>query len=102
MVFEDYALYPTFSVYENIASPLRARKLSQAEIDERVKHMATLLGIEGHLDKLPSQISGGQKQRTALARCLIHDADIYLLDEPIAHLDCQASPSYERRIQAYS
>jgi len=89
MVFEDYALYPTFSVYENIASPLRARKLSQAEIDERVKHMANLLGIEGHLDKLPSQISGGQKQRTALARCLIHDADIYLLDEPIAHLDAK-------------
>ena len=89
MVFEDYSLYPTFSVYENIASPLRARKVPQAEVDSRVKRTASLLGIENHLEKLPSQVSGGQKQRTALARCLIRDAEIYLLDEPIAHLDAK-------------
>lgn len=89
MVFEDYSLYPTFSIYENIASPLRARKIPNREIDTRVKHIADLLGIEAHLKKLPSQVSGGQKQRTALARCLIRDADIYLLDEPIAHLDAK-------------
>ncbi len=89
MVFEDYSLYPTFSVYENIASPLRARKVSKAEIDSRVRRIAQMLGIDAHLDKLPSQISGGQKQRTALARCLIKDAEIYLLDEPIAHLDAK-------------
>jgi len=89
MVFEDYALYPTFSVYENIASPLRVRKVAREETDSRVKRIAKLLGIDEHLDKLPAQISGGQKQRTALARCLIRDAEIYLLDEPIAHLDAK-------------
>ncbi len=89
MVFEDYALYPTFSVFENIASPLRVRKVAADEVDSRVKKIAKLLGIDEHLEKLPSQISGGQKQRTALARCLIRDAEIYLLDEPIAHLDAK-------------
>ncbi len=89
MVFEDYALYPTFSVYENIASPLRLRKVAGGELDARVRKIAKLIGIDQHLEKLPSQISGGQKQRTALARCLIRDAEIYLLDEPIAHLDAK-------------
>jgi ABC-type sugar transport system ATPase subunit len=89
MTFEDYALYPTFSVYENIASPLRVRAVPREELDTRVKRTAKLLGIDEHLEKLPSQISGGQKQRTALARCLIRDAEIYLLDEPIAHLDAK-------------
>ncbi len=89
MVFEDYALYPTFSVFENIASPLRVRKIDGAEIRARVKKIAALLGIDEHLEKLPSQISGGQKQRTALARCLVRDAEMYLLDEPIAHLDAK-------------
>ncbi len=89
MVFEDYALYPTYSVYENIASPLRLRKVAAAEVEARVQKMAKLIGIDEHLHKLPSQISGGQKQRTALARCLIRDAEIYLLDEPIAHLDAK-------------
>ncbi len=89
MVFEDYALYPTYSVYENIASPLRLRKIASGELDARVQKIAKLIGIDQHLQKLPSQISGGQKQRTALARCLIRDAEIYLLDEPIAHLDAK-------------
>ena len=89
MTFEDYALYPTFSVFENIASPLRVRKVAREDVDSRVKRTAQLLGIDEHLEKLPSQISGGQKQRTALARCLIRDAEIYLLDEPIAHLDAK-------------
>jgi ABC-type sugar transport system ATPase subunit len=89
MAFEDYALYPTHSVFENIASPLRARKMSDDDIKERVHSIAKLLGIDQHLQKLPSQVSGGQKQRTGLSRCLVRDADIYLLDEPIAHLDAK-------------
>jgi ABC-type sugar transport system ATPase subunit len=89
MAFEDYALYPTHSVFENIASPLRARKMSDDDINERVHSIAKLLGIDQHLQKLPSQVSGGQKQRTGLSRCLVRDADIYLLDEPIAHLDAK-------------
>lgn len=89
MVFEDYALYPHISVFENIASPLRIRNYSENEIKKKVDLIAKLVGIEKHLDKHPSQISGGQKQRTGLARCLIRDADIYILDEPIAHLDAK-------------
>lgn len=89
MAFEDYALYPTHSVFENIASPLRARKVPEAEVVRRVGEIAKLVGIDQHLEKLPSQISGGQKQRTGLARCLIRDADVYILDEPIAHLDAK-------------
>lgn len=89
MTFEDYVLYPTYSIFENIASPLRAHRLASSEIDSKVRRIAEAVGIDEHLDKLPSQVSGGQKQRTALARCLVRDADIYLLDEPIAHLDAK-------------
>jgi multiple sugar transport system ATP-binding protein len=89
MAFEDYALYPTHSIYENIASPLRARKESEETVRGKVESIAALVGIDQHLHKLPSQVSGGQKQRTGLARCLVRDADFYLLDEPIAHLDAK-------------
>lgn len=89
MAFEDYALYPTHSIFENIASPLRVKKVPDEEIKKRVHAIAKLLGIDKHLEKLPSQVSGGQKQRTGLSRCLVRDADIYLLDEPIAHLDAK-------------
>lgn len=89
MAFEDYALYPTHSIFENIASPLRARKEVEEVVKEKVTTIAKLVGIDKHLHKLPSQVSGGQKQRTGLARCLVRDADFYLLDEPIAHLDAK-------------
>ncbi len=89
MAFEDYALYPTHSIFENIASPLRARKMDNETISKKVKAIAQLVGIDEHLEKFPSQVSGGQKQRTGLARCLVRDADVYLLDEPIAHLDAK-------------
>ena len=89
MVFEEYALYPHLTVFENIASPLRIRKMSEEEIKKRVTMIAEMVGIHEHLHKYPSQVSGGQKQRTALARCLVREADLYLLDEPIAHLDAK-------------
>ncbi len=89
MAFEDYALYPTHTIFENIASPLRARKTPEATVKTKVEAIAELVGIDKHLHKLPSQVSGGQKQRTGLARCLVRDADFYLLDEPIAHLDAK-------------
>ena len=89
MVFEDYALYPHLTVYKNISSPLGAIGVSKEEVDKKVKETARLLQIEELLSRLPSMISGGQKQRTVLARSLVKEADEYLMDEPIAHLDAK-------------
>jgi multiple sugar transport system ATP-binding protein len=89
MVFENYALYSHLSVYENFAFPLRARKMSEAEIRKKVLEMADLLHISETLDRKPGFLSGGQRQRVALGRGLIRDADLYLLDEPISHLDAR-------------
>jgi len=89
MVFEDYALYPHLTVYKNISSPLEVLGLPKVEINQKVKDIAHLLQIEELLPRLPSMISGGQKQRTVLARSLVKEADQYLMDEPIAHLDAK-------------
>jgi len=89
MVFEDYALYPHLSVYKNISSPLEAQGLTQEEIEKKVFGIARLLQIDGLLSRPPALISGGQKQRVVLARALVKDADVYLMDEPIAHLDAK-------------
>ncbi len=89
MVFEDYALYPHLTVYKNVSSPLEAINLPKKEIDKKVKDITRLLQIEELLLRPPSMISGGQKQRTVLARSLVKNADEYLMDEPIAHLDAK-------------
>lgn len=89
MVFESYALYPQKSVYENMANPLRLRKLSKDAIDQRVKEAARILEIERLLDRRPSQLSGGQKQRVAIGRVLVREPKAFLFDEPIAHLDAK-------------
>ena len=87
MVYQQFVNYPTLSVYENIASPLRVRGLPQAEIDARVSRAAKLLRLESMLKRTPAQLSGGQQQRTAIARALVKQADLVLLDEPLANLD---------------
>lgn len=87
MAFENYALYPTLIVYENIAFPLRAKRLSEGDIKKRVSWLAELLEIEDILDSKPKELSGGQQQRISLARALVKDAEIHLMDEPISHLD---------------
>ncbi|MGI9335172.1 MAG: ABC transporter ATP-binding protein [Gammaproteobacteria bacterium] len=89
MTFESYALYPHLSVYENIASPLRARRLKRQEIERRVNEVARLLRIAPLLARRPGEISGGQKQRTALGRTLVADPEVFLLDEPLSHLDAK-------------
>jgi glycerol transport system ATP-binding protein len=87
MVFQQFMNYPGLSVYENIASPLRVARLKSDEINRRVRRAAELLGLEPLLDRLPQQISGGQQQRTAIARAIVKGADLVLLDEPLANLD---------------
>lgn len=87
MVYQQFINYPNLSVYENIASPLRVARMDKAVIDQRVREMAALLKLTPMLERKPGELSGGQQQRTALARALIKDADLVLLDEPLANLD---------------
>ncbi|WP_153772026.1 ABC transporter ATP-binding protein [Labrenzia sp. CE80] len=87
MVYQQFINYPNFSVFENIASPLRVARMAEDEIKRRVGEMAELLKLSGMLDRRPSELSGGQQQRTAMARALVKDADLVLLDEPLANLD---------------
>ncbi|MBB3065843.1 ABC transporter ATP-binding protein [Limibacillus halophilus] len=87
MVYQQFINYPNLSVFENIASPLRVARLSEPEIRSRVAAMAELLRLTPMLQRRPSQLSGGQQQRTALARALVKDSDLVLLDEPLANLD---------------
>ncbi|MDQ0390457.1 ABC transporter ATP-binding protein [Labrys monachus] len=87
MVYQQFVNYPTLSVYENIASPLRVQGLPKAEIDARVGRAAKLLRLDAMLGRTPSQLSGGQQQRTAIARALVKQARLVLLDEPLANLD---------------
>ena len=87
MVFQQFINYPNFSVYENIASPLRVAGVAESALHERVGRIAELLQLTPFLQRRPAQLSGGQQQRTALARALVKDADLVLLDEPLANLD---------------
>ena len=93
MAFETYALYPHLSVQDNLAFPLRspraAKRYSTEAIDERVRIVAGMLEIDQLLDRMPTQLSGGQKQRVALGRALVREPAVFLLDEPIAHLDAK-------------
>ncbi len=99
MVYQQFINYPSMSVFENIASPLRiAGKLSEAEIRSRVNAMAERLHISRYLDRLPGALSGGQQQRCALARALIKDAGLLLLDEPLVNLDYKLREELRREL----
>ena len=87
MVFQNYALYPHMTVYENLAFGLKLRKYSKSEIDTRVQHAAKILGIDSYLDRKPKALSGGQRQRVALGRAIVRQPKVFLFDEPLSNLD---------------
>ncbi len=88
-VFQNYALYPHMSVYENIAFPLRMRKTDKKEIDKKVKETASILNLTELLQRKPKQLSGGQRQRTALGRAIVRNPKVFLMDEPLSNLDAK-------------
>ncbi len=87
MVFQNYALYPHMTVFENLAFGLKLRKYPKAEIETRVKTAARILGIDSYLDRKPKALSGGQRQRVALGRAIVRQPKVFLFDEPLSNLD---------------
>ena len=97
MAFQNFALYPHMKAYDNIASPLRAYKMNESEIEEKVKEVARLLKIEHVLNQFPKELSNGQKQRTSLARSLVNKPAVVLLDDPLRNVD--AKIRFEMRLE---
>src|SRR5262249_25933299 len=89
MVFQNYALYPHMSVFDNMAFGLRMRKFSRAEIAKRVKEADEILGIQAYLNRKPRQLSGGKRQRVALGRAIVRHPRVFLFDEPLSNLDAK-------------
>jgi len=89
MVFQNYALYPHLTVYENIAFPLRLAKMDNAEVDRLVKEASSTLELDEHLQRKPGNLSGGQRQRVAMGRAIVRQADAFLFDEPLSNLDAK-------------
>jgi multiple sugar transport system ATP-binding protein len=89
MVFQNYALYPHMSVYENMAFALKLRKTPKSEIDRRVKEAAQLLQLDEYLSRKPKALSGGQRQRVAMGRAIVREPQVFLMDEPLSNLDAK-------------
>ncbi|MFW5782035.1 MAG: ABC transporter ATP-binding protein [Candidatus Muiribacteriaceae bacterium] len=89
MVFQDYALYPHMSVYDNMAYGLKIKGLAKDEIASRVRNAADILGLSGELNKKPKALSGGQRQRVAVGRTIVREPDVFLFDEPLSNLDAK-------------
>ncbi len=101
MAFEGYSLYPTVSVQDNIAFALKASSLNTGEVSRKVKEIAEMLEITDILDRFPTSISGGEQQRVSLARALIREADLHLLDEPMGQLEPQLRTLLRSRVKYY-
>src|SRR5690625_861382 len=99
MVFQNYALYPHMSVYDNMAFGLKLRKFKKDEIQKRVQDAAKILGLEAYLDRKPKALSGGQRQRVALGRAIVRDAKVFLMDEPLSNLDAKLRVQMRAEIQ---
>lgn len=99
MVFQNYALYPHMSVYDNMAFGLKLRKFKKDEIDRRVKDAAKILGLKEYLDRKPKALSGGQRQRVALGRAIVRDPKVFLMDEPLSNLDAKLRVQMRAEIQ---
>ncbi|AYW51337.1 ABC transporter ATP-binding protein [Tetragenococcus halophilus] len=89
MVFQNYALYPHMTVFDNMAFGLKLRKYDKNEIKKRVENAAEILGLKEYLDRKPAALSGGQRQRVALGRAIVRDAKVFLMDEPLSNLDAK-------------
>jgi multiple sugar transport system ATP-binding protein len=89
MVYQNYALYPHMSVYDNMAFGLKLRKLPKEEIDRRVRRAAEILGLEEYLQRKPKALSGGQRQRVAMGRAIVREPQAFLMDEPLSNLDAK-------------
>ena len=98
MVFQNYALYPHMSVYENMAFGLKLKKTPKAEIDRRVRDAAEKLEITDLLDRKPKDMSGGQRQRVALGRAIVREPEVFLFDEPLSNLDAKLRVSMRVKI----
>src|SRR5213595_320710 len=99
MVFQNYALYPHMSVYDNMAYGLRIRSLSKADIDARVKRAAAILELGALLERRPRQLSGGQRQRVAMGRAIVREPAVFLFDEPLSNLDAKLRVQMRFEIQ---
>ena len=89
MVFQNYALFPNMTVYDNISFGLRMHKVPKDEIDRKVREAAATLGISEYLDRKPKALSGGQRQRVALGRAIVREPNVFLFDEPLSNLDAK-------------
>jgi len=98
MVFQNYALYPHMTVYNNMAFGLKLRKFKKAEIDKRVKQAAVILGLEEYLERRPKALSGGQRQRVAMGRAIVREPAVFLFDEPLSNLDAKMRVEMRKEI----
>lgn len=98
MVFQNYALYPHMTVYDNMAFGLKLKKVPKAEIDQKIQRASKILGLKEYLKRKPADLSGGQRQRVALGRAIVRDAPIFLMDEPLSNLDAKLRVSMRAEI----